>query len=77
LSVRSLLKVLSLNTKMCAYGDLISLEANQSFFFSSSKILATLVDRVELSHNVYKFKDQVRLSQQYVLDDHMKHIVFN
>jgi hypothetical protein len=49
------------------------------FLFSSSKTLANLFARVEkdIPHNVNELKDQVRLFEQQVFDDRMKHIVFS
>jgi hypothetical protein len=49
------------------------------FVFSSSQTLANLFARVEkdIPHNVNELKDQVRLFEQDVFDDRMKHIVFN
>jgi hypothetical protein len=49
------------------------------FLFSLSKTLANLFARVEkdIPHNVNELKDQVRLFEQQVFDDRMKHIVFS
>ncbi len=55
------------------------MEANQDFLFSSSTEFEDLVARVEkdVPHHVNELKDQVRLFEQDVFDDRMKHIVFS
>jgi hypothetical protein len=49
------------------------------FLFSSSIKFEELAQRVEsdIPHNVNELKDQVRLFEQNVFDDRMKHIVFS